>query len=147
MKFWTNNFPYLLCFSDNNCRCLHWDNCEWSKNNTITAKGLSKETKEYKEIQTKIRLNICGPPEDHKVYCCGSNQEPLENLEISEFSKAVKPILEESSEPIEADLNFDEDTLEENALGLGLRSDADEDDWLDNAEKDEIDLVLSNKGK
>ena len=137
----------VLCFSDNNCRCLHWDNCDWSKNDTITAKGLSKETKEYKEIQTKIRLNICGPPEDHKVYCCGSNQEPLENLEISEFSKAVKPILEESSEPIEADLNFDEDTLEENALGLGLRSDADEDDWLDNAEKDEIELVLSNKGK
>ena len=135
-----------MCFSDNNCRCLHWDNCDWSKNDTITAKGLSKETKEYKEIQTKIRLNICGPPEDHKVYCCGSNQEPLENLEISEFPKAVKPILEESSEPIEADLNFDEDTLEENTLGLGLRSDADGDDWLDNAEKDEIELVLSNKG-
>ena len=62
------------------CECLHWTKCDWSRKALNIAKGVSKDSEEFKRIKLKISQNICGiEREEHMIYCCGSDQYPLED--------------------------------------------------------------------
>ena len=64
---------------DENCQCLHWRDCRWSKLAVFSVMNLTKEKKEFKEVQRILRKHTCGDdPKDHFVNCCGPDQTPSE---------------------------------------------------------------------
>ena len=70
-----------MFFTDEDCLCLKWDNCLWSKDDINRANDIAKDSEEYKTIKQKIHHNTCGArPEDYMVYCCGSDQRPHEDM-------------------------------------------------------------------
>ena len=86
LRWWAESAPsplvgrglrYLVSqffFSEFDCECIKWDQCSWSNDAFIRAKGLSRESEEYEEIKEKIRKHTCGESSQHMVYCCTSNQ-------------------------------------------------------------------------
>ena len=62
-----------------NCRCLNWRECRWSKLEVLAVKDMAKESEHFKQVQKTLRQNVCGDdPEDHFVNCCGPDQNPSE---------------------------------------------------------------------
>ena len=71
-------FKYLIA-GDENCQCVHWKDCRWSKLAVFSVMNLTKEKKEFKEVQRILRKHTCGDdPKDHFVNCCGPDQKPNE---------------------------------------------------------------------
>ena len=72
-------YPTFLIAGDENCQCVHWRDCRWSKAKVLSVKNLPKESDEFKQVQTILRQNACGDePENHFVNCCGPDQTPSE---------------------------------------------------------------------
>ena len=64
---------------DENCQCVHWRDCRWSKAKVLSVKNLPTESDEFKQVQTILQQNACGDePENHFVNCCGPDQTPSE---------------------------------------------------------------------
>ena len=64
---------------DENCHCLHWRDCRWSKLAVLAVKDMAKESEDFKQVQKILRKNSCGDdPENHFVNCCGPDQNPSE---------------------------------------------------------------------
>ena len=62
-----------------NCQCLHWRECGWSKLAVLAVKDMAKESEDFKQVQKTLQQNVCGDdPEDHFVNCCGPDQNPSE---------------------------------------------------------------------
>ena len=65
---------------DENCQCLLWSNCRWSKLAVFSVKDMAKESEKFKQVMKLIQKNICGDDrENHFVNCCGPDQKPSEN--------------------------------------------------------------------
>ena len=64
---------------DENCQCLHWRDCRWSKLAVLAVKDMAKESEDFKQVQNILQQKACGDdPEDHFVNCCGPDQNPSE---------------------------------------------------------------------
>ena len=64
---------------DENCQCLHWRECPWSKSAVLSVVDVSKESNWFKHVQKIIQDYTCGDdPENHFVSCCGPDQKPSE---------------------------------------------------------------------
>ena len=83
--------PYLVLhfFSEFDCECIKWDQCSWSNDAFIRAKGLSRESEEYEQIKEKIRKHTCGESSQHMVYCCSSNQGSPDEIKALETGMIV----------------------------------------------------------
>ena len=69
----------ILIAGDENCQCIHWRDCSWSKLAVFSVMNQTKEKKEFKEVQRILRKYTCGDnPKDHFVNCCGPDQNPNE---------------------------------------------------------------------
>ena len=67
---------------DENCQCVHWRKCPWSKLAVLSVVDVSKESDWFKHVQKIIQEKNCGDdPENHFVICCGPDQKPSENQE------------------------------------------------------------------
>ena len=80
-------------FSEFDCECIKWDQCSWSNDAFIRAKGLSRESEEYEQIKEKIRKHTCGESSQHMVYCCSSNQgspDEIKALETGMYSVTLQ---------------------------------------------------------
>ena len=67
----------ILIAGDENCQCIHWRDCSWSKLAVFSVMNQTKEKKEFKEVQRILGKHTCGDdPKDHFVNCCGPDQKP-----------------------------------------------------------------------
>ena len=67
----------ILIAGDENCQCIHWRDCSWSKLAVFSVMNQTKEKKEFKEVQRILGKYTCGDdPKDHFVNCCGPDQKP-----------------------------------------------------------------------
>ena len=72
-------YPTFLIAGNENCQCVNWTKCRWSKAKVLSVKNLPTESDEFKQVQTILRQNTCGDePENHFVNCCGPDQTPSE---------------------------------------------------------------------
>ena len=78
---------------DENCQCLLWSDCRWSKLAVLSVMNMAKESEPFKQVMKILRKNICGDdPENHFVNCCGSDQKPSENHENNQKeSEIIEP--------------------------------------------------------
>ena len=79
----------ITFLSEIDCECIKWDQCSWSNDAFIRAKGLSRESEEYEEIKEKIREHTCGESSQYMVYCCSSNQGSLNEIKALETGMIV----------------------------------------------------------
>ena len=42
------------------CQCLHWRGCGWSKMAVLAVKDMAKESEDFKQVQKTLQQNLCG---------------------------------------------------------------------------------------